>query len=354
MVNDIYAVLNDDVTEKQRTVANILFFKGIGLHTGKETSVVIKPAASGHGITFARKDINPYTAFKADASSICSTTMRTSIGMPHAQPESSGGKHVHHGCISTVEHLMSALWGAGIDNAAIEVYGGEIPAMDGSAAVFYEALHESGIKEQNAARKYIEILRPIILVEEDIYSGEGASNREPGAGIAAIPSDDFEVSYVMDFKHPLVSSGYFEMKIDENNFHGEISKARTFGFLKDVEYLKKNGLALGGSLDNALVLDETSVLNEEGLRYENEFIRHKVLDLIGDLYLSGYRIKGKIVAKKTGHDINSRLVKRINELLSFSRKVSVSQSAACESSKEGTAGLAGAAAFLGNAGAVRV
>ena len=295
-----YAILKEDQSELQSTVSNILYFKGIGLHTGKESQIIIKPAKADSGITFVRKDLNPNVIIKAKADNVCSTMLRTSIGLK----KESGGKEAA-GCISTVEHLMSALWGAGIDNALIEVYGCEIPAMDGSARVFYESFYESGIKELNAKRKYIEILKPISIESED----------KTGASIALYPSDDFEISYDMDFNHPLVQSGSFDMKIDGFNFYGEISKARTFGFLKDVEYLKKSGLALGGSLDNALVLDETSVLNKDGLRYKDEFIRHKVLDLIGDLYLAGYRIKGRVLAKKTGHDMNSKIVKKIGERL---------------------------------------
>ncbi len=310
-----FAILKEEKDEFQCTVANILFFKGIGLHTGKESSIAVKPAKAGSGITFVRKDLKPNVIIKADAGNICSTTLRTSIG--RTGKEAGSGKS-GAGCISTVEHLMSALWGAGIDNAVIEVYGDEIPAMDGSARVFYEAFYESGIKELNANRRYIEVFKPIILKSGDIYSEKHAGEKSANEGdvsIAVYPANGFEISYIMDFNHPLVSSGSFDLKIDGFNFHKEISKARTFGFLKDVEYLKKNGLALGGSLDNALVLDEISVLNKEGLRYKDEFIRHKVLDLIGDLYLSGYRIKGRVVAKKTGHDINSKLVKKINGFL---------------------------------------
>ncbi|MHB1545030.1 MAG: UDP-3-O-acyl-N-acetylglucosamine deacetylase [bacterium] len=302
---ETYAVLTEEQKESQCTVSSILYFKGIGLHTGKESSVIIKPAKADSGIMFIRKDLNPGVIIKAKADNVCSTMLRTSIGLKKAEREGKdAGSRL--GCISTVEHLMSALWGAGIDNAVIEVYGDEIPAMDGSARVFYESLYESGIKELNAKRKYIEILKPITVESEE--KGSGVS-------IAVYPSENFEISYDMDFSHPLVQSGSFDMKIDGFNFYNEISKARTFGFLKDVEYLKKNGLALGGSLDNALVLDETSVLNKEGLRYKDEFIRHKVLDLIGDLYLSGYRIKGRILAKKTGHDMNSKIVKKIGEHL---------------------------------------
>ena len=295
-----YAILKEDQSEVQSTVSNILYFKGIGLHTGKESQIIIKPAKADSGITFVRKDLNPNVIIKAKADNVCSTMLRTSIGL-----KKEGDDKEAAGCISTVEHLMSALWGAGIDNALIEVYGCEIPAMDGSAKIFYESFYESGIKELNAKRKYIEIIKPISIESED----------KTGASIALYPSDDFEISYDMDFNHPLVQSGSFDMKIDGFNFYGEISKARTFGFLKDVEYLKKSGLALGGSLDNALVLDETSVLNKDGLRYKDEFIRHKVLDLIGDLYLAGYRIKGRVLAKKTGHDMNSKIVKKIGERL---------------------------------------
>ena len=305
-----YAVLKEDQNESQCAVSNILYFKGIGLHTGKESRIIIKPAKADSGITFVRKDLSPNVIIKAKADNVCSTMLRTSIGLKKegkAKESTKESTKESISCISTVEHLMSALWGAGIDNALIEVYGCEIPAMDGSAKIFFESFYESGIKELNAKRKYIEILKPIIVESES--EGKG------GASIALYPSDDFEISYDMDFNHPLVQSGSFDMKIDGFNFRGEISKARTFGFLKDVEYLKKSGLALGGSLDNALVLDETSVLNKEGLRYKDEFIRHKVLDLIGDLYLSGYRIKGRVLAKKTGHDMNSKLVKKIGEHL---------------------------------------
>ncbi|MCL4542828.1 MAG: UDP-3-O-acyl-N-acetylglucosamine deacetylase [Deltaproteobacteria bacterium] len=293
-----FAILKEEKNEFQCTVANILFFKGVGLHTGREASVVIRPAKADTGITFVRRDLKPNVIIKANPGSICSTTLRTSIGSAKALP---------YACISTVEHLMSALWGAGIDNAVIEIDGDEIPAMDGSARVFYEAFYESGIKELSANRKYIEILKPVVITRAPAGGGGDGS----GVSIAVYPADDFEVSYAMDFNHPLVRSGSFDMKIDGFNFHKEISKARTFGFLKDVEHLKKSGLALGGSLDNALVLNETSVLNKEGLRYKDEFIRHKVLDLIGDIYLSGYRIKGRVSAKKTGHDMNSKLVKKI-------------------------------------------
>ncbi len=298
-----YAILKEDQNELQHTVSNILYFKGIGLHTGKESQIIVKPAKADSGITFVRKDINPNVKIKAKADNVCSTMLRTSIGL-----KKDGDAKEAAGCISTVEHLMSALWGAGIDNALIEAYGCEIPAMDGSARVFYESFYESGIKELNAKRKYIEILKPISAESDD----------KTGASIAVYPSDDFEISYDMDFNHPLVQSGSFDMKIDGFNFYGEISKARTFGFLKDVEHLKRSGLALGGSLDNALVLDETSVLNKDGLRYKDEFIRHKVLDLIGDLYLAGYRIKGMVLAKKTGHDMNSKIVKKIGERLVIS------------------------------------
>lgn len=311
------AILREDKNERQCTVSNILFFKGIGLHTGKETSVVIKPAKADSGVVFVRKDAKPNAIIKANADNICSTTLRTSIG----NVKKVGGS-VTGTCISTVEHLMSALWGAGIDNVLIEVYGGEIPAMDGSAGCFYDAFYESGIKELSQRRKYIEILKPIIITNDKASSAADIS-------IAAYPSDDFEISYDMDFNHPLVHSGSFDMKIDACNFHKEISKARTFGFLKDVECMKKSGLALGGSLDNALVLDETSVLNKDGLRYKDEFVRHKVLDLIGDIYLSGYRIKGRVTAKKTGHDMNSKLVMKIGEHLSadIKHEMPVGQSA---------------------------
>ncbi|MHB1679852.1 MAG: UDP-3-O-acyl-N-acetylglucosamine deacetylase [bacterium] len=291
-------IIIEESDEFQCTVRNVVYLKSVGLHSGKDVSIIIKPAQADKGITFIRKDLSSDVIIKADSQNICSTNLRTSVGKNGV-------------CVSTVEHLMSALWGAGIDNASIEVYGEEIPALDGSAKVYYEAIFESGIKELNAQRKYLKILEPVVVSSSDnIKSKSCEENDYP---IAIYPSDDFEISYLMNFNHPFVGSGLFESKIDASNFYTEISKARTFGFLKEVELLKKNGLALGGSLDNALVLNETGVLNKEGLRYKDEFIRHKVLDLIGDLYISGYRIKGKVIAKKTGHDMNAKLVKAINE-----------------------------------------
>ncbi|MHB1664359.1 MAG: UDP-3-O-acyl-N-acetylglucosamine deacetylase [bacterium] len=291
-------VIVDESNEFQCTVRNIVYLKSVGLHSGKDVSIIIKPAQADEGITFVRKDMTPAVIIKANSQNICSTNLRTSVGKNGV-------------CVSTIEHLMSALWGAGIDNALIEVYGEEIPALDGSAKIYYEAIFESGIKELNTKRKYLKILEPVIVSSSDNIKNN--SCEENDYSIAIYPSDDFEISYSMNFNHPFVGSGLFELKIDASNFYNEISKARTFGFLKEVELLKKNGLALGGSLDNALVLNETGVLNKEGLRYKDEFIRHKVLDLIGDLYISGYRIKGKVVAKKTGHDMNAKLVKAINE-----------------------------------------
>ena len=279
--------------EYQNTVRNIVYLKSVGLHSGKDVSIIIKPAPAGSGITFIRKDLPSPVLIKANSQNICSTNLRTSVGKNGV-------------CISTVEHLMSALWGTGIDNASIEVYGEEIPALDGSAKLYYEAISESGIKTLKAKRKELKILEPIVITSAD---NAGANNYS----IAVYPADGFEISYSMNFNHPFVGSGLFESEITTANFYTEISKARTFGFLKEFELLKKNGLALGGSLDNALVLNETGVLNKEGLRYKDEFIRHKVLDLIGDLYLSGYRIKGRVAAKKTGHDMNAKLVKAIDD-----------------------------------------
>lgn len=286
-------IIKEEKNERQCTVSNILYFRGIGLHSGKETAVIIKPAEADRGIVFVRKDISPPVIIKAGYENICSTNLRTSIGRNGAR-------------ISTVEHLMSALWGAGIDNAVVEVYGEEIPALDGSAKIYYEAFLDAGIKELKQNRKYIEILEAIVIKDPE--------NSET-LHIAIYPSNDFEILYTMDFNHPFIGSGRFEKKIDSFNFYKEISLARTFGFLKEVQLMKERGLALGGSLDNALVLSETGILNKDGLRYKDEFIRHKVLDLIGDLYLSGFRIKGRVLASKTGHGMNAKLVQKITQSL---------------------------------------
>ncbi len=291
-------VIKEEKNEHQCTVSNMLYFKGIGLHSGKETAVIIKPAEAGSGIVFIRKDVSPPVVIKVGYENICSTNLRTSIGKNGA-------------CVSTVEHLMSALWGADIDNAVIEVYGEEIPALDGSAKIYYEAFNESGRQELKQNRKYIEILEPIVIKDPE--------NSE-ASHIAIYPSNDFEILYTMDFDHPFIGSGRFEKKIDGFNFYKEISCARTFGFLKEVQFMREKGLALGGSLDNALVLSENGILNKDGLRYKDEFIRHKVLDLIGDLYLSGFRIKGRVLANRTGHDMNVKLIQKIALSLAKSKE----------------------------------
>ncbi len=269
----------------QHTVKQKVRAAGVGLHTGKVVSMEITPAPADAGICFIRKDLGPDCIIPAKTKYVVDGRFASTIGVGEAT-------------VSTVEHLMAALFGAGVDNAFIVIDGPEVPAMDGSAAPFLGILHRAGLVSQEARRKYLKIVEPFTIQQGDKV-------------LSIEPSDSLHVSFKIDFDHPLISTQRFNKKITRKSFSKGIAKARTFGFLNEVELLKKNGFALGGSLDNAVVLGDDAILNEGGLRFSDEFVRHKVLDLLGDLYLAGMPILGKITAEKTGHSIHHKFVQEL-------------------------------------------
>jgi len=264
----------------QRTLDHSIRCSGIGLHSGRKIELVLHPAEENTGITFVRSDLG--VSFPARADHVTDTRLCTTIG--------TGDAH-----ISTVEHLLSALAGLGVDNARVEVSGAEVPIMDGSSAPFVFLIQCAGIREQSAAKKVLRILKKV-----EVSEGDKRCALYPGGG--------FKISYLLDYDHPLLRKRQVSVDFSRQAYTREISRARTFGFLHEVEALQKAGLALGGSLENAIVLDSHRVVNEGGLRYEDECVRHKILDTLGDLYLSGYPIVGAFEGELTGHDMNHKLV----------------------------------------------
>ena len=271
----------------QRTIKNEAALEGIGLHTGVQTAIRLAPAPADTGVVFWRKDRN--VLIKADSSSVTDTAFATTLGSNNSSSVTR---------IKTVEHLMASLAGLGIDNLIVEVKGPEIPIMDGSAHPFVELILKAGIVKQPAPRRFIKITRPIEF-------------REGNSEICAFPNEGTLITYQTQYKHKLLGSQRLSIRLDEESFVKELASARTFGFLKDVELMRANGLAKGGSLDNAVLFDDSGVMNEGGLRFADECIRHKTLDLVGDLSLAGYPIMGHIVAMKTGHSTNVKFVKAL-------------------------------------------
>ncbi|NOZ86100.1 MAG: UDP-3-O-acyl-N-acetylglucosamine deacetylase [Deltaproteobacteria bacterium] len=269
----------------QRTILRPVRCTGFGLHSGALVHLSIKPAEPSTGIRFLRTDIYNSRPIKACPTSVVDTKLATSLGNGTCK-------------IGTVEHLMAAIFAMGIDNLLVEVDGPEIPILDGSAAPFIFLLKTSGIVKQDGFKRFM-VLNKTVKVRED---GKKALIR---------PSGRFEVNYTIEFNHPLIGTQSFTFIPGEMDFHKEISRARTFGFLKDVELMKKNGLALGGSLENAVVLDKFRVINPDGLRYQDEFVRHKITDAMGDLALIGAIPVGRFEAYKAGHQINNRLVRKL-------------------------------------------
>jgi UDP-3-O-[3-hydroxymyristoyl] N-acetylglucosamine deacetylase len=272
---------------KQRTLKNAIRATGVGLHTGQKVFMTIRPAADNAGIVFRRVDLDPPVDVPADAQLVGETMLGTTLIKDGVK-------------VATVEHLLSALAGLGIDNAYIDLSAAEVPIMDGSAAPFVFLLQSAGITEQNALKKFIRIREPVRVEDGDKW----AEFR---------PYDGFKVNFQIDFDHPVFKSHLQSVSIDfsTTSFLREVSRARTFGFLRDIEMLRANRLALGGSIDNAVVLDDFRVLNEDGLRYEDEFVRHKILDAIGDLYLVGQSLLGEFTGFKSGHDLNNQLVRAL-------------------------------------------
>jgi UDP-3-O-[3-hydroxymyristoyl] N-acetylglucosamine deacetylase len=267
----------------QRTIKSEVSFEGIGLHTGRHARVTLKPAARDEGIIFVRTDKN--TVIKADVSSVIDTAFATTIG-------SNGVR------IRTIEHMMAALAGLGIDNVYVEVDGPEIPILDGSSTELISVILSAGIAKQGKKRPYLMIKRPVVL-------DDGHSK------IAALPYNGRRITYSIYFNHYGFGEQTLSLDIDEETFASDIAPARTFGFLKDIEYLRTNGLARGGSLDNAVILGENGVLNASGLRFKDEFVRHKVLDSIGDFALLGFPIYGHMLASRSGHSANIKFVKKL-------------------------------------------
>lgn len=264
----------------QRTLDHSIRCSGIGLHSGRKIDLVLHPAEEDSGITFVRSDLG--VEIPATAEYVTDTRLCTTIGV--------GNAHV-----STIEHLLSALAGLGVDNARIEVSGPEVPIMDGSSAPFVFLIQCAGIREQGKAKKVLRILRRVEVID--------GSKR-----CALYPAAGFKISYLLDYDHPLLRQRKVKVDFSRQAYTREISRARTFGFLHEVEALQKAGLALGGSLENAIVLDTHRVVNEGGLRYKDECVRHKILDTLGDLSLSGYPIVGSFEGECTGHEMNHQLV----------------------------------------------
>lgn len=273
----------------QRTLKNLIRATGVGLHTGAKVYMTLRPAPANSGIIFRRTDLAQPVEIKATPHSVGDTRLSSCLEQ--------GGVR-----ISTVEHLMSALAGLGIDNAYVDLSAPEVPIMDGSAGPFVFLLQSAGIEEQGAPKKFIRVLNPV-MVEE----GRKWVRLEPHNG--------FKLSLSIDFDHPVFDKMRQSVAVDFSNtsYVKEVSRARTFGFMQDVENMRGQGLALGGSLDNAIVMDEYRVLNTDGLRYEDEFVKHKVLDAIGDLYLLGHPLIGAFSGHKSGHALNNQLLRRLLE-----------------------------------------
>ncbi|MEC9375882.1 MAG: UDP-3-O-acyl-N-acetylglucosamine deacetylase [Pseudomonadota bacterium] len=272
---------------KQRTLKNAIRATGVGLHTGHKVFMTLRPAVENTGIVFRRVDSNPPVDIPAHAELVGETLLGTTLIKDNTK-------------VSTVEHLLSALSGLGIDNVYVDLSADEVPIMDGSAAPFVFLLQSAGITEQNALKKFIRITQPIRVEDGDKWA-------------EFQPYDGFGITFQIDFDHPVFKSHLQTVSIDfsTTSYLREVSRARTFGFLRDIEALRSNSLALGGSVSNAIVLDDFRVLNEDGLRYEDEFVRHKILDAIGDLYLVGGSLLGKFIGYKSGHDLNNQLVRSL-------------------------------------------
>jgi len=274
---------------KQRTLKNIVRATGVGLHTGEKVYLTLRPAAPNTGIVFRRIDLEKVVEIKADPYAVKDTRLSSCLEKDNAR-------------VQTVEHLMSALAGLGIDNVHVDLSAGEVPIMDGSASPFVFLIQSAGIEEQAAAKKFIRILKPVEVKSDDKW-------------VKFEPYHGFRVDFSIDFKHPVFADRNRRVLVDfeETSFVKEVSRARTFGFMQDVETLRSQGLALGGSLDNAIVMDEYRVLNSDGLRYEDEFVKHKALDAIGDLYLLGRPLIGAFTAFKSGHALNNQLLRSLLE-----------------------------------------
>lgn len=273
---------------KQRTLKRIVQATGVGLHTGKKVTLALRPAPANTGVIYRRTDLNPPVDFPAEAKSVRDTMLCTCL------------VNEDDVRISTVEHLNAALAGLGNDNIIIEVDAPEIPIMDGSAAPFVFLLLDAGIEELNSAKKFLRIKENVRVTDGDKWA-------------ELAPYNGFSLDFTIDFNHPAINSSTQRYKLDfsAKSFVRDISRARTFGFMRDIEYLQSKGLCLGGSFDCAIVVDDYRVLNEDGLRFEDEFVRHKMLDAIGDLFMCGHNIIGAFTAYKSGHALNNKLLQAV-------------------------------------------
>jgi len=271
----------------QRTLKNMIRATGVGLHTGKKVLMTLRPAPVNSGIVFRRVDLEQPVDIQARAENVGDTVLGTTLV--------SGSVRV-----ATVEHLLSAFAGLGIDNAFVEVSAAEVPIMDGSAGPFVFLLQSAGIEEQSAAKRFVRIMKPL-----EVRDGDKWARFDPFNG--------FKVNFEIEFDHPIFRrrSQKASMDFSTTSFLREVSRARTFGFMRDLETLRAHNLALGGTLDNAIVLDDFRVLNEDGLRYEDEFVKHKILDAIGDLYLLGHSLVGEFSGYKSGHGLNNQLLRTL-------------------------------------------
>ena len=276
---------------RQRTIQNLVRTTGVGVHSGRRVELTLRPAQANTGIVFHRVDLPEVVDFPAQAALVGDTRLATVLQKDGAR-------------VSTVEHLMSALAGLGIDNLHVDLTAEEVPIMDGSAATFVYLLRSAGIVEQNAPKQFIKVTKTI-----EYHEGEGKQAR-----LARLePHDGFALAFSIDFRHPAIDStaNFAEVDFATHSYSREIARARTFGFVNEVEALRAMGLARGGSLDNAIVMDEYRVLNSEGLRYDDEFVKHKILDAIGDLYMLGKPLVAKYVACKAGHYMNNQLARAL-------------------------------------------
>lgn len=271
----------------QRTLKNVIRATGVGLHSGEKVFMTLRPAAPNTGVVFRRVDLEPVVEIPGDAALVSETTLCTGLSVGPAK-------------VQTVEHLMSALAGLGVDNLYVELSSAELPIMDGSASPFVFLLQSAGIVEQNVPKRFIRILKPV-----EVRDGDKIARFTPYEG--------FKLGFTVKFDHPMIPDSQSRAEVDfsTGGYVSEVARARTFGFMRDLEYMRERNLGLGGSMDNAIVLDEFRVLNDDGLRYADEFVRHKILDAIGDLYLAGHAILGAYEGYKSGHALNNTLVRAL-------------------------------------------
>ncbi|MFC3681142.1 UDP-3-O-acyl-N-acetylglucosamine deacetylase [Bacterioplanoides pacificum] len=272
---------------RQRTLKNTIRATGVGLHSGEKVYLTLKPGPVNSGIVFRRVDLDPVVDIPANALSVGETTLSTTLVKEHAK-------------VDTVEHLLSAMAGLGIDNAIVELSAQEVPIMDGSSGPFVFLIQSAGLAEQDAAKRFIRIKRKI-----EVREGDKVATFQPYEG--------FKVSFEIDFDHPVMKQSVQKASLDfsSTSYVKEVSRARTFGFTKDIEYMRSKNLALGGSVKNAIVVDDYRVVNEDGLRYDDEFVKHKILDAVGDLYLLGHSLIGEFIGYKSGHGLNNQLLREL-------------------------------------------